>query len=75
MNAPGQPDALETAISAALGAAVRRRAAAQRQKAADGTSAVGDKFPQIVARSPEAALAGRLAVDLDAIADEIGGAQ
>jgi len=70
-DAPAPADALEDAITARVAAALRRRGAVQRQRAADGTSSPGESFPHIEIRSPEAALALKLAADFDAIAVEI----
>jgi hypothetical protein len=51
--------------------ALRKRAAAQRQRAADGTLPAGAHAPGLMFRSPEAALAARLAAGLESIASEI----
>ena len=48
---------LETAIRAAVAHALRRRAAVQHQRAADGSGSAGDQFPQVVIRTGEAATA------------------
>jgi hypothetical protein len=65
------PDQIELAICAGAARALRTRAAVQRQMAADGTSSAGDRFPTIVVRSPEAAMAANLADAFLRIADGI----
>jgi hypothetical protein len=70
---PPQPprDAFEVAIMSGAVKALRNRAAALRQAAAEGTSPVSEHSPQSLIRSPKAACASRLAADWDAIADEL----
>jgi hypothetical protein len=64
-------DAIETAIRGGVEHALRKRAAVQRQRAADGTTPAGVHAPDLMLRSPEAALAQHLAADLESIAAEI----
>jgi hypothetical protein len=64
-------DSLESAIRAGAARALRDRAAAQRSKAVEGTIPLGDDFPGIVIRSPEAALADSLADGLERIASDL----
>jgi hypothetical protein len=61
------------AIAAGVVMALRKRAVLQRQRAAEGTSTAGEKFPSVLLRTPEAACASMLAADWDAIADELEG--
>jgi hypothetical protein len=70
MNAAA-PDPIETAMRAGAVHALRKRAAAQRQRAADGSFPAGEHFPGVAIRSPEAALALRLAAGLESIAAAI----
>ena len=74
-NAPAiphsPPDLIETAIRTAAVHALRKRAAAQLRKAVDGSAAAGEHFPGALIRSPEAALALRLAEGLEGAAAEI----
>lgn len=67
-------DPIEAAIIAAAVAALRKRAEAQRKLATDGSALIDGHGTEVVVHSPESALAARLASDLDAIADKIGGA-
>jgi len=62
---------IEEAVRAGALWALRKRAAVQRAKAADGTVSAGERFPGIMLRSPEAAVAASLAAGLDAAADEL----
>jgi len=64
-------DAIETAIHSGAAQALRKRAAVQRQQAANGTTPAGEHAPGLMLRSPEAALALCLAVGLESIAAEI----
>ena len=64
-------DAIEVAIRAGTARALRKRAAAQRAIAAEGTALLGDRFPGAVLRTPEAALANNLAAGLERIADDL----
>ncbi len=64
-------DAIETAIRAGAARALRKRAAVQRGKAAAGIIPAGEHFPNIVIRSPEAALANDLADGLERIASDL----
>jgi hypothetical protein len=63
---------LESAITLAAASALRRRAALMRSRAAAGSATVKD-HPGVVIRSPEAALAERMAAEYEAIAGEIVG--
>ncbi len=65
------PDPIETAIRSAAVRAIRKRAAVQLGKAVEGTLPAGEHAPDLMLRSPEAALALRLAIGLAAIAVEI----
>ena len=62
---------IELAVLAGATRALRARAAVQRQKAADGTSSAGERHPNIVIRTGEAAVAGRLASAFELLAGEI----
>ena len=64
-------DAIETAIRGGAVQALRNRAAAQRQRVAGGTTPAGEHAPGLMLRSPEAALALRLASGLESLAAEI----
>ena len=64
-------DPIETAIRGATVRAIRKRAAVQPGKAVEGTLPAGEHAPDLMLRSPEAALALRLAVGLEAIAGEL----
>jgi len=64
-------DSIETAIRGATVRAIRKRAAVQLGKAVEGTLPAGEHAPNLMIRSPEAALALRLATGLAAIADEL----
>jgi hypothetical protein len=64
-------DPIETALRSATVRAIRKRAAAQRQRAVDGTVAAGEQFPGVMIRSRQAATAAALATGLAAIADEL----
>ena len=64
-------DAIECALRGVVVHALRKRAAAQRQRATDGTLPADAHSCAVTLRSPEAALAARLAVGLQAIADEL----
>jgi hypothetical protein len=64
-------DDIEAGFLAGASRALRNRAAVQQQRAADGTSPAGDKFPGVMIRSLEAALATHIAGDLEALAGEI----
>jgi hypothetical protein len=64
----GMTDALEADMVAGAVAALRRRAARQRARAADWT-VTGERGVVIVAG--EGRIAERLAVELDAVADEL----
>jgi hypothetical protein len=70
-------DPLERAVTVGAIAALRKRAEAQRQKAAEGSAPAGEKFPGVIIQSPEAATAMKIAADFDGIADELeaGGRQ
>jgi hypothetical protein len=70
-DAPRANDALEVAICAGVVHALRRRAAAQRGKAAAGIIPAGEHFPGILIRSPEGALALCLAAGLERIAEDL----
>ena len=63
-------DTMETAIGTAMALALRRRSEVKRKQAAEGTATVED-HPDVVIRSPEAALASRMADEYEAIAQEI----
>jgi hypothetical protein len=65
------PDPLEVAIRAGAAKALRTRAAAQRQKVADGTSPIEGHSIETIIRSPEAALAFNLADGFERIADDL----
>jgi hypothetical protein len=69
-------DVLEVAIRAGVSRALRKRVAVQRGKAAAGIIPAGEHFPGIVIRSPEGALANKLADGIEQIAEslESGGA-
>jgi hypothetical protein len=67
-------DSTAALIVAGAVAALRKRVAAQRKIADDGSSVIDGHGSAIIVCSPESALAARVADDLDAIADEIGGA-
>lgn len=71
VTAQASLDAIERAIGTGAVHALHKRAAAQRQRAADGTATIDAHSCDVTLRSPEAALALRLAADLAAIADEI----
>jgi hypothetical protein len=60
----------ETAFTAALAAAFRRKAEAKREQVREGTTHP-DKFPDVDIRSPEAAIAAQLAQSFEAMADDI----
>ena len=62
---------IELAVRSGAARALRTRAAVQRQRASDGIAAVGDKFPGLVIRSPEAAMAEKLADAFERLATEI----
>jgi hypothetical protein len=64
-------EAIDAAIRAGAVAALRKRAQSQRERAADGATAPGAKFPGVVLRSPESAHALRIAADLEQIADDV----
>jgi len=64
-------DAIETAFHSGAVQALRKRAALQRQRAADGITPAGEHAPGLMLRSPEAALALCLAAGLESIAAEI----
>jgi hypothetical protein len=65
------PDAIERAMCAGAVCALRRRAAEQRQRATDGTLPADAHSCAVTLRSPEAALALRLAAGLESIATDI----
>jgi hypothetical protein len=67
-------DSTAALIVAGTVAALRKRVEAQRKIATDGSSVIDGHGSAIIVHSPESALATRIANDLDAIADEIGGA-
>ena len=62
---------IELAIRAGAARALRARAAVQRRKAADGTSTAGEKYPDVIIRTGEAAVAEKLAATFERIAAEI----
>ena len=62
---------IERAIVAGAARALRAKAAVQLRKAADGTSTAGEKYPDVVIRTGEAAVAGRLASAFELLAGEI----
>jgi hypothetical protein len=68
-------DRLESAIDAAIrdGAvrALRKRAKVQADRAAIGEIPAGDKYPGVIIRSGESAIASSLCAALSAIADEL----
>jgi hypothetical protein len=64
-------DELDAAVARGALVALRKRAAAQRAKATEGTIAAGDHSPNVAIRSPEAATALAIADSLDAVADEM----
>ena len=66
---PGALDSIELAIRAGAVPAIRTRADRQRQKAAGGIAAAGERFPDVLA--PEAAMAANLAAAFERIAAEI----
>lgn len=65
------PDAFETALRSVTAHALRKRAAAQRQRAEAGTATIDAHECAVKVRSPEAALALRLAAGIESIASEI----
>jgi hypothetical protein len=62
---------IETAVRAGAVRALRTRAKAQAQNAANGQVQAGDKYPGVVIRSGESAIASELYAALSAIADEL----
>lgn len=62
---------IELAIRAGAARALRARAAVQLRKAADGTSTAGEKYPDVVIRTGEAAVAEKLAATFERIVAEI----
>jgi hypothetical protein len=62
---------IEIAVRAGAARALRARAAVQRQLAADGTSAAGEKYAGVIIRTGEAAVAARLTTMFEQIADDI----
>ena len=64
-------DPIEIAMRASAAQALRKRAAVQRQRAEAGTATIDAHACSVTLRSPEAALAERLAAGLAAVADEI----
>lgn len=64
-------DTIEAAIIAGAARVLRRRAAIQRQRAADGTVPAGENFPGVMIRSGEAVIADRLANEFTRIAEEL----
>jgi len=62
---------IEFAVCAGAVRALRARAAVQRRKAADGTSTAGEKYPDVIIRTGEAAVAEKLAATFERIAAEI----
>ena len=68
MSDPSQPATQIDRAGAAR--ALRARASPQRSKGADGFTAAGEKFPEIIVRSPEAAMAANLADAFERIAIE-----
>jgi hypothetical protein len=67
----GQQALIEAAIHDGVLRALVKRAEMQRRRATAATSAAGEQFPGVLLRSPEAALASRLAADWEAIADDL----
>ncbi|HEY4927089.1 MAG TPA: hypothetical protein VII20_21990 [Roseiarcus sp.] len=59
---------LQSAMRNGAATAMRKRAVALRQEAAQTTTSAGEKFPTVMLKSPEAAHALRLAADWDEIA-------
>jgi hypothetical protein len=66
-------DLLEQSMTGGAVRALRKRAAAQREKAALGITPGVEKYPEVLVIASEAAAALRIAADLAAIANEIGG--
>lgn len=62
---------IELAVRAGAARALRARAAVQRLRAAEGTSAAGEKFPGVVIQTGEATVATRLVATFEQIANEI----
>jgi len=62
---------IERAIRVGAVRALRTRADKQRQRAADGIASAGERFSNIVVRSPEAAMAEKLANTFERIAADI----
>jgi hypothetical protein len=63
--------ATEAAIVAGAVSALRKRATAQAAIASGGTAAAGDGFLNVTIRTGNATIAGRLAVGLARLADEL----
>jgi hypothetical protein len=64
---------IELAVRVGAAKALKARAAVQREKAADGTSTAGEKYPDVVIRTGEAAVAARLADEFERVAAEFDG--
>jgi hypothetical protein len=62
---------IDRAVRAGAARALRTRADLQRLRAAEGSSSAGEKYPDVVVRSPEAAMAANLADAFERIAIEI----
>lgn len=67
---PIKPQVLNMPINMLFANAYRRKADAKRKQVADGTSHP-ENFPNVIIRSPEAAIAARIADTLDALADDL----
>lgn len=70
-NWPPQSEQSELPINVLFASACRRKADVKRKQVADGTSHP-DNFPDITIRSPDAAIAARIADMLEALADDLG---
>jgi hypothetical protein len=64
-------DEIELVVRAGAARALRKRAAVQRQLAADGTSSAGEKCAGVIIRTGEAAVAARLTTMFEQIAADI----
>jgi hypothetical protein len=63
--------AIETAIREGAVRALRRRAKVQADRATAGETQAGEKYPGVIIRSGESAIADSLSVVLSTIADEL----
>ena len=71
MSDAKQVDPIEVAIRAGAASALRNRVAVQRRKAAEGIFPIEGQSAGTVIRSPEAALADKLADGFERIADDL----